>query len=512
MSLGFVDIAFFLLFFLIVIGISMWKSRARKSGEDFFLAGRSLLWPMIGLSLIAANISTEQIVGQAGQGAGNVGLAVASYEWMAAITLVIVAFLFLPRFLRIGIYTMPEYLEHRFNSTARILMAFYMLVIYVGVTISSVIYSGALTINTIFDMSLLKAVWLIGGIAALYTIWGGLKAVAWADLFLGGALIVGGIVVLIIGMDAVGGVGSFMAANEDRLHMILPKDHPVIPWTALVIGLWIPNFYYWGMNQYITQRTLAAQSLRQGQLGILFAASLKLIIPFIVIIPGIIAYQLYAGQLAETPDAAYPLLIRNLVPVGLRGLIFAAIAGAVISSLASMLNSASTIFTMDLYQRYMKVGATDKSLVTTGRVMTLILVVIGCFIAPQLGNPRFQGIFNYIQEFQGFVSPGILAAFIVGLASRKSPPLAGVVALVASPVIYGILYFAASDIAFLNRIAITFGVILALMMIITLVKPLAEPIKMPEREGFKDMTLKRDILIFGVAIIAVTLALYVVFW
>ncbi len=512
MSLGFVDVTFFLLFFIVVVGISMWNSRARKSGEDFFLAGRSLLWPMIGLSLIAANISTEQIVGQAGQGAGNVGLAVASYEWMASITLVFVAFFFLPRFLRIGIYTMPEYLEHRFNPASRVLMAIYMLVIYVGVTISSVIYSGALTIFTIFDMPLLNAVWLIGGIAALYTIWGGLKAVAWADLFLGGALLIGGVVVLYLGLDEVGGFGSFMTANADRMHMILPKDHPVIPWTALVIGLWIPNFYYWGMNQYITQRTLAAQSLRQGQLGILFAATLKLLIPFIVIFPGIIAYQLYAGELASNPDAAYPLLIKNLVPAGIRGLIFAAIAGAVISSLASMLNSASTIFTMDLYQRYIKVGASDKSLVTTGRIMTLILVIIGCFIAPQLGNPKFQGIFNYIQEFQGFVSPGILAAFIVGLASRKAPPLAGVVALVASPVIYGILYFTAGHIAFLNRIAITFGVILALMMVITMIKPLSEPKKMPEREDFKDITLKRDILIFGIGVIVVTLVLYAIFW
>ncbi len=512
MDLGFVDIGFFLLFFIIVVGISMWKSRARKSGEDFFLAGRSLLWPMVGLSLIAANISTEQIVGQAGQGASNVGLAVASYEWMAAITLVIVAFVFLPRFLRIGIYTMPEYLEHRYNPTSRALMAIYTLIIYVGVTIASVIYSGALTLNTIFDMNLITATWVIGGIAALYTIWGGLKAVAWADLFLGGALILGGVVVLILGLGEVGGLGNFLAANEERMHMILPADHPVLPWTALVIGLWIPNFYYWGMNQYITQRTLAAQSLRQGQLGIMFAAGLKLIIPFIVIFPGIIAYQLYSGELAETPDAAYPLLIRNLIPPGVRGFIFAAVAGAVISSLASMLNSASTIFTMDLYQRHMKRDASPTGLVTMGRIITLVLVVIGCFIAPQLGNPKFQGIFNYIQEFQGFVSPGILAAFIFGVASKKSPPAAGVVALVASPVIYGILYFTAGHIAFLNRMAISFGIILVLMTIITLVKPLPEPKKMPEREGFTDIKLRKDILFVGLGIIALTLVFYGIFW
>jgi len=390
MELSFFDISSFLLFFLIVVGVAMYKSRKEESGEDFFLAGRGLLWPMVGLSLIAANISTEQIVGQAGQGAGNVGLAVASYEWMASITLVFVAFFFLPRFLRSGIFTMPEYLEHRYNAAARGLMAFYTLVIYVGVTISAVIYSGALTLNTIFDMNMWTAVWLIGGIAALYTTWGGLKAVAWADLFLGGALLAGGLLVVGIGFSEVGGVGEFMTSNADRLHMILPRDHPVLPWTALIVGLWIPNFYYWGLNQYITQRSLAARTIRHGQMGVLFAAFLKLLIPFIVIFPGIMAYQLYSDQLVSNPDAAYPLLIRNLIPSGVRGFIFAAIAGAVISSLASMLNSASTIFTMDLYKRHLKREASPKALVAMGRVTTLVLVILGCFIAPQLGNPRFQ--------------------------------------------------------------------------------------------------------------------------
>lgn len=512
MELSFVDIASFLVFFLVVVGVSMYKSRREESGEDFFLAGRGLLWPMIGLSLIAANISTEQIVGQAGQGASNVGLAVASYEWMASITLVFVAFFFLPRFLKSGIFTMPEYLEYRYNTTARGLMAFYTLIIYVGVTISAVIYSGALTINTIFDMKLLTAVWLIGGIAALYTTWGGLKAVAWADLFQGGALLVGGIVVLVIGFSAVGGVDSFMTTNADRLHMILPKDHPVLPWTALILGLWIPNFYYWGLNQYITQRSLAAKSILHGQMGVLFAAVLKLLIPFIVIFPGIMAYQLYNDQLTTTPDAAYPLLIRNLIPIGIRGFIFAAIAGAVISSLASMLNSASTIFTMDLYKRHMKKDASPKSLVFMGRFMTLLLVVLGCLIAPQLGNPRFQGIFNYIQEFQGFVSPGILAAFVFGMIFKKSPPLSGVTALIASPVIYGVLFFAAKNMAFLNRMAVTFGIILALMALITFLKPLDAFKEMPVREGFENIKLECSVKYLGIGIIVVTLILYAIFW
>ena len=511
MELGYFDIGSFVLFFLVVIGVSMYKSRQEVTGEDFFLASRGLLWPMIGLSLIAANISTEQIVGMAGQGAGSVGLAVASYEWMAAITLVIVAFFFLPRFLRSGIYTMPEYLDYRYNSTARSLMALYTMDIYVGVTISAVIYSGALTLHTVFDMGMWTGVWLIGSIAALYTTWGGLKAVAWADLFQGSALLIGGILVLFVGFSAVGGVGSFMTANADRLHMILPADDPVLPWTALVLGLWIPNFYYWGLNQYITQRTLAAKSLRQGQLGILLAAGLKLIIPFIVVFPGIIAFQLYGDQMA-TADAAYPTLIKNLIPTGVRGFIFAAIAGAVISSLASMLNSASTIFTMDIWKRHLKPETGPRELVTMGRIVTLVLVTIGCFIAPQLGNPKFQGIFNYIQEFQGFVSPGILAAFVFGMAVKKTPAAAGVTALVASPIIYGILFFVADDIAFLNRMAITFGGILLLMVLITWRRPLAGPKAMPVQAGFEDMTLDPMIKRIGWAVIVATLVLYGIFW
>ncbi|CAG1023429.1 partial Sodium/glucose cotransporter, partial [Patescibacteria group bacterium] len=343
MELGILDISVFALFFLIVVGTSMYKSRKEETGEDYFLASRSLIWPIIGISLIAANISSEQFVGMSGQSAGNVGLAIASYEWMAAITLVFVAFFFLPKFLSSGIYTIPEFLQYRYNSTARSLMAFYTMVIYVGVTISAVIYSGAITIYTIFNVDIEIAVWGIGIIAALYTTWGGLKAVAWADVFQGTALIIGGGVVLIFGLSAVGGFDSFFTHNADRLHMVLPADHPVLPWTALVVGLWIPNIYYWGLNQYITQRTLAAKSLREGQKGIIFAAAIKIIIPFVIVFPGIMAAQLYSGSMNNT-DAAYPLLIKNLIPAGLRGFMLAAIAGAVISSLASMLNSASTIF------------------------------------------------------------------------------------------------------------------------------------------------------------------------
>ena len=510
MELGIADISVFVAFVLVVVGTSMYKSRKEETGEDYFLASRGLVWQIIGISLIAANISSEQFVGMSGQSAGSVGLAIASYEWMAAITLVIVAFFFLPKFLNSGIYTIPEYLEYRYNSTARSLMAFYTMVIYVGVTISAVIYSGGITIYTIFNVDMQTAVWSIGIIAALYTTWGGLKAVAWADVFQGSALILGGAVVLVFGLIAVGGFDGFFQHNADKLHMVLPADDPVLPWTALVIGLWIPNFYYWGLNQYITQRTLAAKSLREGQKGIIFAAALKLIIPFVIVFPGIMAAQLYSGSMNNT-DAAYPLLIKNLIPAGLRGFMLAAIAGAVISSLASMLNSASTIFTLDLYKKHFNRDASQKNLVLTGRLMTILFVLIGCIIAPYLGDPSFKGIFTYIQEFQGYISPGILAAFVFGFAVKKAPPSAGVVALVACVPIYGFLQLQFNEIAFLNRMAITFGVVLLLMAIITIVKPLKEPVKLPQRENF-DMAPTPKLIGLGISVIVITLALYVIFW
>jgi SSS family solute:Na+ symporter len=514
MYLYWFDVLVFVGFLVIAIGTSLYKSRKEESGEDFFLAGRGLVWPLIGLSLIAANISTEHFVGMSGQGAGTMGLAVASYEWIAAITLVFVALFFLPKFLRSGIYTIPEYLEYRYNAAARAIMAFYLMVVYVGVSISAVVYSGALTLQTIFGMDLVLAVWLIGAIAALYTTWGGLKAVAWADLFQGSALILGGVMTLVLGFMAVGGVGSFFEANADKLHMILPGHDSVLPWTALLIGIWIPNFYYWGLNQFITQRTLAAQTLRQGQLGILFAATIKLVIPFIIIFPGIMAYQLYQAELTApgaTTDAAYPLLIRNLVPIGLRGFIFAAITGAVISTLGSMLNSVSTILTMDLYKRHWKSDATPRSIVRIGRVATLAFVVIVCLIAPRLGDPRFQGIFNYIQEFQGYISPGILAAFVFGLVFKRAPAAAGVTALLSSVPVYGFLQWQFGDIAFLNRMAISFVVILAAMGLITYWRPLPEARIMPVKEDF-DMTPSPIVRWYGMLVILVTVGLYILFW
>jgi SSS family solute:Na+ symporter len=512
MGLSWMDIAVFFLFISIVVGTSLYKSRQKKkTSEDYFLAGRNLGWYLIGFSLIASNISTEQFVGMSGQSAGHVGMAVASYEWVAAITLVIVAIFFLPRFLKIGVFTIPEYFEHRYNPVPRAIMAFYTVIIYVAVTIAAVLYSGGLTLHTIFGIDLTLAVWIIGIIAALYTTYGGLKAVVWADLIQGSALIIGGAVTLILGFVAVGGVSNFLQTNADKLHMVLPSSHSEIPWTALIIGIWIPNFYYWGLNQYITQRTLGAKSLRQGQLGVILAAGLKLLIPFIIVFPGIMAFQLFKGQMA-TSDQAYPLLIKNLIPAGLKGFMFAAIFGAVMSSLDSMLNSASTIFTMDLYKRHLKKDISPRAQISTGRIMTLVFVVIGCLIAPQLGNPKFQGIFHYIQDFQGYISPGILAAFVFGLVIKRAPASAAITALVLNVPVYGILHLKRFDnIVFLNKMAITFGILLLAMAIITLCRPLSKPKKLPVTNRI-DMKPSASVIWLGLLVIAATIVLYILFW
>lgn len=533
MDLSIFDISVFLVFIGFVVSFSMYKSRRENTGEDFFLASRSLTWPLIGFSLIAANISTEQFVGMNGAAAGNVGMAIASYDWIAAISLVLVAIFFLPFLLRGGIYTIPEYLEHRYNSTARGIMSFYMMLIYVTVTITAVLYSGGLTLRTIFDMDLRVGIWLIGFIAALYTTWGGLKAVAWADLFQCSALLIGGFCVLVAGLIAVGGVDSFFTENADKLHMALPKEHPSLPWTALMMGIWIPNLYYWGFNQYIVQRTLAAKNLKHGQLGILLAAGMQVVLPLIIVFPGIMAVQLYQDQLTQTSDAAFPLLIRNLIPTGLRGFIFAAIAGAVISSLGSMLNSASTIFTIDIFKRHIKKDASPHSLVTVGRIATLIFVVVGCFIAPVIDNPKYQGVFNFIQDFQGYVTPGILACFLFGFVIKRTPAAAAITGLLLNVPVYGIMHVTPDfltrtglagkialldklavtfgQMAFLNKMAATFVVIAIAMLLVTMIKPLKELKQMPVNPDI-DMKPAPSVVWLGCTIILATIVLYVIFW
>lgn len=683
MEIGAADIIVFVTFVVCVVGLGILKSRHEKTGEDYFLAGRGLSWWLIGFSLIAANISTEQFVGMSGNAASHIGLAIASYEWMAAITLVVVAFAFLPYFLRAGIYTMPEFLEYRYNAAARTIMAVATIFIYM-LLVGAVTYSGALTIRTLaakmgYNVPLMTGSIVIGVIAMMYVAAGGLKACAWADLIQGSALILGGGVILYFAFDKLGGaaeaakvvdvssgavvieqlregtgaVERFWSLNKVRMNMFLPATDQTLPWTALIIGLWIPNFYYWGLNQYITQRTLGSSSLSQGQRGIVFAAFLKLLIPFVIVVPGIIAFNLFAKdmqieatkdnvavvaryfkanpdteyvEVMESPDAGqveqwqpgqfmlalyededkmeevlmknpyvlamkksefeeialseftvfddsadkawksvYPglavevesynvrvkseaeaaaaktrvekfiaykydtamaQLLGNVLPqkVGLVGFVLAALLGAVVSSLAAMLNAASTIFTMDVYKKYISPEASQKAIVFLGRVCVVVFTFIAVMVAPQLGNPKISNsIFTIIQESQGLISPGVLAVFAFGLIVRRARGVVGVVGLMTNIAAYSLFKLASMNEAlmtipllkfllqnFLNRMAVCFILCLVVMSVMTVSRPLAEPVKFEQR-GTLDLKPSKGALIAGLIVVVITLALYAVF-
>jgi len=507
MSLSWVDLVAFVLFVAFVVTVSMLASRRQHTGRDYFLAGRGLPWWLIGFSLVASNISTEHFVGMAGKGY-ELGLAIASYEWMAAITLVVVALFFLPRFLRAGIYTIPEFLEHRYGVVARTLMSAYMMLAYVFVALATVLYSGALALDAIFGLDIVLGIWLIGVLAGVYTIYGGLRAVVWSDLIQGIALIGGGILVTLLALHRVGGVEGFVELAGDKLHTVLPADHPEMPWVAVFVGgLWIPNLFYWGLNQFITQRTLAARSLSDGQRGIMLAAAIKLLIPFIIVMPGIMAAGLFPDQIS-TGDQAYPVLIRELLPAGLAGIMFAALFGAVMSTLDSLLNSAATIFTMDLYTRHLRPRATAGDQIRTGRITTGVLVVAGCLWAPMVASAG--SVFTYIQMFWGFISPGIVAVFVLGFLWKRVPQWAAVGAMALGIPVYGVLLWRLPDVAFLHHMGITFLVLVAFMAVSTLVKPATARTVTPAPEAF-DLTPSGGARWAGLAIVLATVALYVVF-
>jgi solute:Na+ symporter, SSS family len=493
-----VDFAIFAAFYAVVLAFSFVKSRGEKGTDGYFLGGRRLPWWLIGVSVVAANISTEQFVGMAGQAAGDVGLAVSLWQLTGVVGIVVVAWTFLPRLLRAGIFTMPEYLEYRYSAAARAIMSLLTVVIYVTVTTAAVLYSGATTLATVFGFDLSRAVWLIAGIALLYVVWGGLLAAVWADLFQGSALLIGGLVTAWIGVHACGGPGEFLAENAARLHVVLPSTHGELPWTVLLGGIWIPIFYYCGLNQFIMQRTLAARSLKQGQLGVIFCAALWLLVPIGIVLPGIMSRQLFAAQMSR-PDEAYPLLVRNLIPAGVRGFIFAALAGAVISTLASVLNSASTIFTMDLYKRHLRPLSGERHLVLVGRLATVAFMAIACVVAL---SPRMQGgVFHFIQEFQGYLSPGVVAAFVVGFAVERAPAAAGVAALLLSAPLYGLLQWRFPELPYLHRMLATFALLVAAMAVITWVAPRREQKPLPVR---REMDVRTEPIVYatGAAVIA----------
>jgi len=436
------DYIVFFAYFIIIVGYGFWiynrKKKAQTSSNDYFLAEGSLTWWAIGASLIASNISAEQFIGMSGSGF-KMGLAIATYEWMAAATLVIVAIFFMPVYLKNKIFTMPQYLNKRYNSNVAMIMAVFWLLLYVLVNLTSILYLGALAISSISGLNITFCMIFLAIFAVMITL-GGMKVIGYTDVIQVFFLILGGLVTTYLALNLVatefgseGVISGFSLMREkadDHFHMIFDQSNPNymdLPGLSVLIGgMLIINLNYWGCNQYITQRALGAD-LKTARGGILFAAFLKLLMPVIVVLPGIAAYVLYQNGHFQTemlqdgsvnPDRAYPILL-NLLPVGLKGLSFAALTAAIVASLAGKANSIATIFTLDIYKEKINVVADEKKLVNIGKLTIITAMIIAVVVAPFLGIDK-KGGFQYIQEYTGFVSPGVFAMFILGFFWKKT--------------------------------------------------------------------------------------------
>jgi solute:Na+ symporter, SSS family len=541
MTLSTIDAVVVAIYAIFIFGLAQWVSREKagheKDTSDYFLASKSLPWWAIGASLIAANISAEQIVGMSGSGYA-IGLAIASYEWMAALTLLIVGKYFLPIFLRNHIYTMPQFLEQRYGKVLPVIMAIFWLLLYVFVNLTSILWLGSLAVNKVAGVNQDVALIGLGVFALVYQLYGGLKAIALTDIVQVTLLVMGGLVVTFLALDKLGAgdgvIAGFSVLTTElpgHFNMILEPGHKYyskLPGLAVLIGgMWIANISYWGFNQYIIQRALAAKDLAEAQKGVVFAAYLKLLMPVIIVIPGIAAVML-TPNLAK-PDEAYPTMMMGLLPTGLLGLVFAALVAAIIASTASKINSIATIFTLDLYARFrgMRTQAEDEvdegvareaHLVLVGRMVAVVSVIIALLTArPLLG--KFDQAFQYIQEFSGFFTPGITVIFLLGLFWKRATELGAIAAAVASVVVSAIYWFPAewggnatlNAVPFMNRMSIVFGVSLALAVVISLtLRGRADPNRVTmEGVSFRTPSLFN---IAGVGVILILIALYATWW
>ena len=470
------DYLVFLLYFVLIVGYGYWiynrKKKEQTSSKDYFLAEGSLTWWAIGASLIASNISAEQFIGMSGSGF-KMGLAIATYEWMSAATLIIVAVFFIPVYIKNKIFTMPQYLNQRYNSNVAMIMAVFWLLLYVLVNLTSILYLGALAISSISGLDLTFCMIFLAFFAIMITL-GGMKVIGYTDVIQVFFLILGGLVTTYLALDLVakefgstGAIDGFQLMTthaNDHFHMIFDKSNPNymdLPGLSVLIGgMLIINLNYWGCNQYITQRALGAD-LKTARSGILFAAFLKLLMPLIVVIPGIAAFVLYQNGYFQTemlqdgslnPDRAYPTLL-NLLPVGLKGLSFAALTAAIVASLAGKANSIATIFTLDIYKTKINTDADEKKLVNIGKKTIIIAMLIAVVVAPLLGIDK-KGGFQYIQEYTGFVSPGVFAMFILGFFWKKTTSNAALFATIGGFLMSIIFKFmpAFINLSFLNPI------------------------------------------------------------
>jgi SSS family solute:Na+ symporter len=554
------DYIVFLIYFLVVAGYGYWvyqrKKKAHADSKDFFLAEGSLTWWAIGASLIASNISAEQFIGMSGSGF-KMGLAIATYEWMAATTLIIVAVFFIPVYLKNKIYTMPQFLSERYNDTVAMIMAIFWLLLYIVVNLMSILYLGALAISGITGFDIYLCILMLSVFAIFITL-GGMKVIGYTDVIQVFFLVLGGLVATYIALNLVakeaGETGIFNGFSllttkaNDHFHMIFNRENPnymdLPGLTVLIGGMWITNLNYWGCNQYITQRALGAD-LKTARSGILFAAFLKILMPVIVVLPGIAAYVLHSQGYFQTEmlnskgvldvNKAYPSLL-NLLPQGLKGLAFAALTAAIVASLAGKANSIATIFTLDIYKKAINKDASEKKLVSLGKVSVIVSMILAVILSLILGEKLMgegkQG-FQYIQEYTGFVSPGIFAMFILGFFWKRTTSNAALFATIGGfifSVIFKILpqftdlSFLASvgfakenvegiyEIPFLDRMGFVFILCVIGMSIIT---------NFENRKGVKTKGLVIEKNMFGlspgfaagaVIVLGVIAALYTVFW
>src|SRR5688572_12155672 len=553
------DIIVFLFYFVIVAGYGYWiyqrKKNTHNDSKDFFLAEGSLTWWAIGASLIASNISAEQFIGMSGQ-AFQLGLGIASYEWMAAITLIIVAIFFMPLYLKNKIYTMPQFLRQRYDERVSTIMAVFWLLLYVLVNLTSIIYLGALSLQNMLGAPFF---WCALGLSvfAIFITLGGMRVIGYTDVVQVFFLVLGGLATTYLALELVSdSMGQGKGAWEglqllrkeapEHFHMIYNKGETLVysgepsggltptkdPWAelpglaVLIGGMWIANLSYWGCNQYITQRALGA-SLPTARKGLLFAAFLKLLMPVIVVLPGIACYVIFknGGNEAITqgmkvtdvttdnvfikPDNAYSILL-NLLPAGLKGLAFAALTAAIVASLAGKANSISTIFSLDIYKRFINKNAADKKLVITGRWVVIAAFIIALMIAPALKS--FGQGFAYIQEFTGFISPGILAMFLMGFFWKRSNSNGALAATIVSIPLSVIFKYYVPSIPFMNRMGIVFLICVALIVLFGLLDPKSKDNPKALEVDSSMFKLSPGYLIGVIIVSAILAALYIVYW
>jgi SSS family solute:Na+ symporter len=445
------DIVVFGFYLLVVATVGILASRKREESEDYFLASRNLTWWIIGGSMIAANISTHHFIGMSGRGY-EIGLAIASFEWIAAIALVLYGKFFLPYYLKSKITTMPEFLERRFSDRVRIAYAIISLIGYIVIELAVVLYTGSLAIREVFGLPLVWGLIILCVIGGGYTIYGGFKAVAYTDIIQVTVLILGGLTVTLLGLhklgalspefgpSVVGGFRAVLAGSPEKFHMVRPWNDPELPWVGVFFGgMWLANIFYWGCNQFITQRTLAARNVWHGQMGVVFAGFLKLLVPFLVVLPGIVAFRLYnpesgllkADVVLTKGDLAFPTLVKQLLPAGLTGLVMAGLMGCVMSHIASMMSASSAILTFDIYKNYVKRNATSSDLVRFGRITSLLVLVAATGVGYFLRD--LKAIFVYIQEFWSIAYPSVCALFLAGFFYKRATARGAFIAIIVGP-------------------------------------------------------------------------------